>query len=213
MIRHAVATRGPLVLWTGTVASVYRSVPSGAVYFSILRSMQALCEKGGLPVASANLVSGFFSRAFVSTLLNPLSVIKARFEVRSIHCFFQCYCFMRHSVSFAFTSCLLTAMYARAVCTLTNLQFTLSYQLPAPRGFVASAQASSRPYGATRRTPVFTWRLASNLKHGLAVRFTLSVFLVLTSCTGRDPVREPDSGLAIVRPRRRCLCIGGDAAF
>ncbi|KAG8722453.1 hypothetical protein FRC08_001969 [Ceratobasidium sp. 394] len=93
--RSVVAQNGVLGLWRGTSPTVARSVPGVAIYFYALQSVRGRLaqipslaaptngDKGSaLPKLSAraNLVSGACTRVAVGFLLNPLAVLKARFE-------------------------------------------------------------------------------------------------------------------------------------
>ncbi|EJD00817.1 mitochondrial carrier, partial [Fomitiporia mediterranea MF3/22] len=104
--RSVLASDGILGLWRGTVPSLFRNVPGVALYMTSLTQIRTAMARsayfvraplifngsatGGntsksgsvLPKLSSqgNLLAGAFTRVAVGFLLNPFSVIKARFE-------------------------------------------------------------------------------------------------------------------------------------
>ena len=96
------ASDGLLGLWRGTTASLIRSVPGIAMYmtglsrvrlgmtnspyFAVVRVASPSEHSSTLPRLSTtgNLIAGATTRMGVGFLLNPLSVLKARYEVRSL---------------------------------------------------------------------------------------------------------------------------------
>ncbi|KAL1700393.1 mitochondrial carrier [Schizophyllum commune] len=104
-IRQVLAERGPLGLWRGTGATLIRNVPGVALYMTGLTQLRTLMARAPLfsvfqiPIAdgvvldgrkrtsvlpkltpAGNLVAGATARVAVGFVLNPFSVLKARFE-------------------------------------------------------------------------------------------------------------------------------------
>ncbi|KAL1729375.1 solute carrier family 25 member 38 [Schizophyllum commune] len=104
-VRQVLAERGPLGLWRGTGATLIRNVPGVALYMTGLTQLRTLMARAPLfsvfqiPVAdgvvfdgrkrtsvlpkltpAGNLVAGATARVAVGFVLNPFSVLKARFE-------------------------------------------------------------------------------------------------------------------------------------
>ena len=100
--RDIIQSDGLLGLWRGTAPSLLRNVPGVALYFTgltqfrgflatspyfaPLRAPSSSYSTSTLPklTAQGNLIAGAFTRVTVGLLLNPVSVIKARYEVRWI---------------------------------------------------------------------------------------------------------------------------------
>lgn len=100
--REIVASDGFLGLWRGSTASLIRNVPGIAMYmtglsrvrFAMAKSsyFSAICSaspsdhSSTLPRLSTagNLIAGATTRVGVGFLLNPFSVLKARYEVCSL---------------------------------------------------------------------------------------------------------------------------------
>ncbi|KAI0276992.1 mitochondrial carrier [Russula aff. rugulosa BPL654] len=96
--RSIVSSSGVLGLWRGTSASLIRNVPGIALYFTSLSQVRGIMatspiftaaqkrESGRhssvLPVltSSGNLLAGVTTRVAVGFVLNPFSVLKARYE-------------------------------------------------------------------------------------------------------------------------------------
>ncbi|KAL0949093.1 hypothetical protein HGRIS_009183 [Hohenbuehelia grisea] len=100
--RHVVATNGVTGLWRGTAASLVRNVPGVALYFTTLTQLRGIMATSPyfvivrqkvsngqgsgnasvLPKLSnqGNLLAGATTRVGVGFILNPFSVLKARFE-------------------------------------------------------------------------------------------------------------------------------------
>jgi len=99
-VRSVVSSYGVLGLWRGTSATLLRNVPGIALYFTSLSQVRgfmavsplfAVVRKRDpqryssiLPVltSSGNLLAGATTRVAVGFVMNPLSVLKARYEVR-----------------------------------------------------------------------------------------------------------------------------------
>ncbi|TFK64908.1 solute carrier family 25 member 38 [Pluteus cervinus] len=98
--RHIITTHGWIGLWRGTGASLIRNVPGVAMYMTTITQLRrfmasspyfarvqrpsesANTHASVLPTLSAqgNLLAGATARVSVGFLLNPFSVLKARFE-------------------------------------------------------------------------------------------------------------------------------------
>ncbi|KAJ3510661.1 hypothetical protein NMY22_g15910 [Coprinellus aureogranulatus] len=100
--RDVVRANGWRGLWRGTAASLYRNVPGVAMYMTSLTQLRAFMAKSPyfaplqtqktakngngsrsvLPTltSTGNLVSGAIARVGIGFILNPFSVLKARFE-------------------------------------------------------------------------------------------------------------------------------------
>ncbi|KAI0723624.1 solute carrier family 25 member 38 [Earliella scabrosa] len=96
--RDIIQSDGLLGLWRGTAPSLLRNVPGVALYFTGLTQFRAFLatspyfaplrapsssySTSTLPklTAQGNLIAGAFTRVTVGLLLNPVSVIKARYE-------------------------------------------------------------------------------------------------------------------------------------
>ncbi|WOO77922.1 Mitochondrial glycine transporter [Vanrija pseudolonga] len=98
VVRQVLAEDGVRGLWRGTVPTVVRNVPGVAIYFYMLSSIRY--ELGRVPFfktvvestdgkkrsalsklsATGNLVAGAVARTSVGFVLNPVTIIKARFE-------------------------------------------------------------------------------------------------------------------------------------
>jgi solute carrier family 25 protein 38 len=99
--REIVASDGFLGLWRGSTASLVRNVPGIAMYmtglsrvrfemanspyFAAVRTASPSEHSSTLPRLSStgNLIAGATTRVGVGFLLNPFSVLKARYEVRT----------------------------------------------------------------------------------------------------------------------------------
>ncbi|TRM68662.1 mitochondrial carrier domain-containing protein [Schizophyllum amplum] len=99
-VRQVIAEHGPAGLWRGTSATLFRNVPGVAFYmtgltqlrtfmasapaFSVFHIVQqdAAHRTSVLPKLSStgNLIAGATTRVAVGFVLNPVSVLKARFE-------------------------------------------------------------------------------------------------------------------------------------
>ncbi|KAI0029669.1 solute carrier family 25 member 38 [Vararia minispora EC-137] len=99
LARDVVVAEGPLGLWRGTNASLARNIPGIALYMtglSQVRSMLARTSMFSAPEGqrrlstlptlshSGNMFAGAATRVAVGILLNPISVLKARYE-SSLH--------------------------------------------------------------------------------------------------------------------------------
>lgn len=87
---------GVRALWRGTMPTVYRTLPGSTMYFAMLRAMQTAMAtlnrrpSLGDPTADhrryqtlvnlQNATAGATARAISGILLNPVSVVKARYE-------------------------------------------------------------------------------------------------------------------------------------
>ncbi|KZS94048.1 mitochondrial carrier [Sistotremastrum niveocremeum HHB9708] len=93
--KEILAKDGPLGLWRGTVPTLMRNVPGIAVYFSTLQKIRGVMSRTTyfsipqtsrstttLPTISSqgNLIAGATTRVVIGIILNPFSVLKARFE-------------------------------------------------------------------------------------------------------------------------------------
>ncbi|KZT73659.1 mitochondrial carrier [Daedalea quercina L-15889] len=94
--RDIVRTDGVLGLWRGTTATLLRNVPGVALYFAGMNQVRTMLagnpyfavgaertSSGSvLPKLSkqGNLLAGAFTRVAVGALLNPFTVLKARYE-------------------------------------------------------------------------------------------------------------------------------------
>ncbi|KAH9887583.1 solute carrier family 25 member 38 [Cubamyces lactineus] len=97
--REIVQSNGVLGLWRGTTASLLRNVPGVALYFTGLNQFRAFLatspyfaplrapsassySSSTLPklTAQGNLLAGAVTRVAVGIVLNPFSVLKARYE-------------------------------------------------------------------------------------------------------------------------------------
>jgi len=97
-----VASDGFLGLWRGSTASLIRNVPgiamymtglshirsamSNSPYFSVVRTTSPSKHSSTLPRLSTagNLIAGATARVGIGLLLNPVSILKARYEVCSL---------------------------------------------------------------------------------------------------------------------------------
>ncbi|KAF9518378.1 hypothetical protein BS47DRAFT_1338310 [Hydnum rufescens UP504] len=95
-VRHIVAIDGVLGLWRGTMPTLLRNVPGVALYFYTLQTVRhtmttipylaaappSVSSGSTLPRLSnpANLAAGAISRVAVGFVLNPITVVKARYE-------------------------------------------------------------------------------------------------------------------------------------
>jgi len=95
-VRHIVATDGALGLWRGTMPTLLRNVPGVALYLYTLQTVRgtmatiphfaaappSASSGSTLPRLSnpANLAAGSISRVAVGFALNPITVVKARYE-------------------------------------------------------------------------------------------------------------------------------------
>ncbi|KAL1688923.1 solute carrier family 25 member 38 [Schizophyllum commune] len=104
-VRQVLAERGPLGLWRGTGATLIRNVPGVALYMTGLTQLRTLMARAPvfsvfqIPIAdgvvfdgrkrtsvlpkltpAGNLLAGATARVAVGFVLNPFSVLKARFE-------------------------------------------------------------------------------------------------------------------------------------
>ncbi|KIJ32321.1 hypothetical protein M422DRAFT_234124 [Sphaerobolus stellatus SS14] len=94
--RNVIARDGILGLWRGTLPTLARNIPGVAMYMSTLHQIRAAMAKttyfpsratntkssSVLPTLTiqGNLVAGAVARTAVGTLLNPLAILKARYE-------------------------------------------------------------------------------------------------------------------------------------
>lgn len=97
--RDVVRANGWKGLWRGTAASLYRNVPGVAMYMSSLTQLRTFMAKAPyfatlqtkqrkngshsvLPTltSTGNMVAGAIARVGIGFILNPFSVLKARFE-------------------------------------------------------------------------------------------------------------------------------------
>ena len=101
--RGIVASDGLLGLWRGSTTSLLRSVPGIAMYmtglsrvrlgmanspyFATVRATSPSENSSTLPRLSTtgNLIAGATTRVGIGFLLNPFSVLKARYEVRFLN--------------------------------------------------------------------------------------------------------------------------------
>lgn len=110
--REIIHTQGPLGLWRGTNATIIRNVPGVALYFTGLTKIRTLMASSPhfsvaqrkqtnsssvLPKLSSqgNLIAGALARSTVGFILNPFTILKARYE-SNLHSY--------SSLSSAFTS-------------------------------------------------------------------------------------------------------------
>ncbi|KAI8805596.1 mitochondrial carrier domain-containing protein [Cladochytrium replicatum] len=81
--RHVVRENGVMGLWRGTRATVFRNVPGSAGYFFILNELRTRMkgvQSQRLSNDTINLVAGASARGIAAFCLQPMSVIKSRFE-------------------------------------------------------------------------------------------------------------------------------------
>jgi len=78
MLHQVVRQDSVLGLWKGLTPSLCRTVPGVGMYFCTLHTMKSVLKND--PTFYENLMLGFTSRAFVGTLLLPMTVVKARYE-------------------------------------------------------------------------------------------------------------------------------------
>ncbi|KAF8522358.1 mitochondrial carrier [Gautieria morchelliformis] len=94
--RNVIARDGVLALWQGTLPTLLRNVPGVALYMSTLHEARSAMAKTAyfaksspsalsssvLPTLTVqgNLLAGAVTRTVVGTILNPLAVLKARYE-------------------------------------------------------------------------------------------------------------------------------------
>jgi solute carrier family 25, member 38 len=92
-----VRSAGWAALWRGTGVTLARTVPGAALYFPLLHSLQRALGTDrpthGRPgeTAAANMAAGACARALAGALLSPLTLVKARFEVKAV-CLALCVC-------------------------------------------------------------------------------------------------------------------------
>jgi len=100
--KDIIRNEGVKGLWTGTSATLVRNVPGVALYFTSLTYLRSIMAKSPyfsahqqhsrdnsktvLPKLSSqgNLIAGATARVGVGLILNPFSILKARFEVRAV---------------------------------------------------------------------------------------------------------------------------------
>lgn len=98
--RSVVDTSGTLGLWRGTVPTIVRNVPGVAAYFYTLNELRWLVATWQIPVLSSrpgpartqdsstmarlsstgNILTGAVARVSIGLVLNPISIVKARYE-------------------------------------------------------------------------------------------------------------------------------------
>ena len=83
-----VRAEGWPALWRGTMPTLYRTVPGAALYFPLLNGLQRGMARA-LPTEPAgtgrnvqNMVAGGTARAIAGAIMSPITLVKARFEVR-----------------------------------------------------------------------------------------------------------------------------------
>jgi len=79
---NIIKSDGILGLWKGTSPTLYRIIPGAGLYFFILENMTSLFRNGSDQRIShmASLVCGSSSRALVTAIMVPVTVVKTRFE-------------------------------------------------------------------------------------------------------------------------------------
>ncbi|TFY67776.1 hypothetical protein EVJ58_g1410 [Rhodofomes roseus] len=98
LARDIVRRDGVLGLWRGTTATLLRNVPGVAFYFAGMNQVRTMLARTTYFAAESertrsgsvlpklnkqgNLLAGAFTRVTVGALLNPFTVLKARYEVR-----------------------------------------------------------------------------------------------------------------------------------
>ncbi|KAI0080829.1 mitochondrial carrier [Panus rudis PR-1116 ss-1] len=98
MAKEIIRVDGPSGLWRGTTATILRNVPGVALYFtslnkirtmmaqsphfSTIRQSQANSHGSTLPklTSQGNLLAGAIARSSVGFILNPFTLLKARYE-------------------------------------------------------------------------------------------------------------------------------------
>ena len=96
-VRSVVAQHGWTGLWRGTLPTVVRNVPGVAAYFYTVNEIRWLVAAGQVPWLSVpplkqgtstlarlspmgNLLTGAVARVGIGFILNPITIVKARFE-------------------------------------------------------------------------------------------------------------------------------------
>jgi solute carrier family 25 protein 38 len=78
--------RGVLALWTGFVPSITRTVPGVGIYFGSLELLKTVRTNWDLPGGMAvDFTLGVMARILSASIMNPISVVKTRFESRTYH--------------------------------------------------------------------------------------------------------------------------------
>eukprot|EP01114_Cavostelium_apophysatum_P005897 TRINITY_DN17072_c0_g1_i1.p1 TRINITY_DN17072_c0_g1~~TRINITY_DN17072_c0_g1_i1.p1 ORF type:complete len:301 (-),score=11.54 TRINITY_DN17072_c0_g1_i1:217-1119(-) len=77
-----VRNEGVMNLWKGTSPTLYRTVPGAGLYFLVLEKVTSALKStnDGKLSPLGSLVAGSGSRALVTTMLIPVTVVKTRFE-------------------------------------------------------------------------------------------------------------------------------------
>jgi len=104
VISQVIKRDGAFGLWRGTIPTLWRNVPGVAMYFTLLQKMRGVLAESRyfqrtlnpslgsttsvLPVLAShgNLLAGATARVTVGMLLNPVSIVKARYE-SDLHAF------------------------------------------------------------------------------------------------------------------------------
>ncbi|KAF8335013.1 solute carrier family 25 member 38, partial [Cantharellus anzutake] len=216
-VQNIVRKDGFLALWRGTAPTITRNVPGVALYFYALQNIRSaiaiippLNERNRpnvstLPKAShgGNLLAGAMSRTIVGLVLNPITVIKARFEsdryaYRSMMEGFRA---LRQSPGGLTQGLLASALRDAPYAGL----FVMSYE------FLKEQNGKSIPMHWVTRKPEYTCHLSG----GCAALFATTIthpFDVIKTNMQVNPARFPSltrSGLSLAKDRGIIGCFDG----